>query len=142
MSDELKKLLDQVHDGVTTFDFDGKQVPCIILDEKKFDEMMKNVAGKPLAINTDLNILHDGLGHVFVEVTLTFSQGGFVETFLINANKDLLFFQCLAKTSMLALSSPKSTYGKDNVFMVQLPRPEKAENALDVIVKALEKNHN
>ena len=142
MSDELKKLLDQVHDGVTTFDFDGKQVPCIVLDEKKFDEMMKNVAGKPLAINTDLNILHDGLGHVFVEVTLTFSQGGFVEKFLINANKDLLFFQCLAKTSMLALSSPKSTYGKDNVFMVQLPRPEKAENALDVIVKALEKNQN
>ena len=142
MSDELKKLLDQVHDGVTTFDFDGKQVPCIILDEKKFDEMMKNVAGKPLAINTDLNILHDGLGHVFVEVTLTFSQGGFVEKFLINANKDLLFFQCLAKTSMLALSSPKSTYGKDNVFMVQLPRPEKAENALGVIIKALEKNQN
>ncbi len=142
MSDEFKRLLDQVHDGVTTFDFDGKQVPCIVLDEKKFDEMMKNVAGKPLAINTDLNILHDGLGHVFVEVTLTFSQGGFVEKFLINANKDLLFFQCLAKTSMLALSSPKSTYGKDNVFMVQLPRPEKAENALDVIVKALEKNPN
>lgn len=142
MSDELKNLLDKVHDGVTTFDFDGKQVPCIILDEKKFDEMMKNVAGKPLAINTDLNILHDGLGHVFVEVTLTFSQGGFVEKFLINANTDLLFFQCLAKTSMLALSSPKSTYGKDNVFMVQLPRPEKAQNALDVIVKALEKNQN
>ncbi len=43
---------------------------------------------------------------------------------------------------MLALSSPKSTYGKDNVFMVQLPRPEKAQNALDVIVKALEKNQN
>jgi len=142
MSDKLKKLLDQVHDGVTTFDFDGKQVPCIMLDEKKFDEMMKNVAGKPLAINTDLNILHDSLGHVFVEVTLTFSQGGFVEKFLINANKDLLFFQCLAKTSMLALSSPKATYGKDNVFMVQLPRPEKAENALDVIVSALEKNQN
>lgn len=142
MSDELKNLLDKVHDGVTTFDFDGKQVPCIILDEKKFDEMMKNVAGKPLAINTDLNILHDGLGHVFVEVTLTFSQGGFVEKFLINANTDLVFFQCLAKTSMLALSSPKSTYGKDNVFMVQLPRPEKAQNALDVIAKALEKNQN
>lgn len=142
MSDELKKLMDKVHEGITTFDFDGKDVSCIIVPEKKFDEMMKNVAGKPLAINTDLNILHDGLGHVFVEVTLTFSQGGFVEKFLINANKDLFFFQCLAKTSMLALSSPKSTYGKDNVFMVQLPRPEKAENALNVIQQALTKNQN
>ena len=42
----------------------------------------------------------------------------------------LLFFESLAKTSMLALSSPKSHYGKDNVFMIQLPRPEKAQDAL------------
>jgi hypothetical protein len=38
---------------------------------------------------------------------------------------------------MLALSSPKSNYGKDNVFMVQLPRPEKAQDALDIIHSAL-----
>lgn len=137
MSDELKKLQEKAHDGVTTFDFDGKEVPCIILDEKKFDEMLSKVAGKPLAINTDLNILQDGSGHVFVDVVLTFSHGGFVEKILINANKDLAFFQCLAKTSMLALSSPKSNYGKDNVFMIQLPRPEKAKNALEIIENAL-----
>ncbi len=137
MSDELKNLLDQVHDGITTFDFDGKEVPCIIIEEKKFDDMMKKVAGKPLAINTDLNILQDGRGHAFVEIVLTFSTGGFVEKFLVNANKDLRFFECLAKTSMLSLSSPKSNYGGDNVFMIQLPKPEKAENALDIIHKAL-----
>ena len=72
MSDELKKLSEQVHDGVTTFDFDGKDIPCIILDERKYDEIMSKVAGKSLAINTDLNILQDGLGHVFVEIVLTF----------------------------------------------------------------------
>lgn len=137
MCDELKKLQEKAHDGVTTFDFDGKEVPCIILDEKKFDEILSKVAGKPLAINTDLNILQDGLGHVFVDVVLTFSHGGFVEKILINANKDLVFFQCLANTSMLALSSPKSNYGKDNVFMIQLPRPEKAKNALEIIENAL-----
>ena len=137
MSDELKKLQEKAHDGITTFDFDGKEVPCIILDEKKFDEILSKVAGKPLAINTDLNILQDGLGHVFVDVLLTFSHGGFVEKILINANNDLNFFQCLAKTSMLALSSPKSNYGKDNVFMIQLPRPEKAENALQIIENAI-----
>lgn len=137
MSDELKKLLDQVHPGITTFDFEGSQVPCIILTPKKFDEILANVAGKPLAINTDLNILQDGLGHVFVEVMLTFSQGGFVERFLVNANKDLAFFQSLAKTSMLALSSPQASYGKDSVFMIQLPRPEKAHNALEIIEKGL-----
>ena len=141
MSDELKKLSEQVHDSVTTFDFDGKNIPCIILDERKYDEIISKVAGKPLAINTDLNILQDGLGHVFVEIVLTFSQGAIVEKLLINANKDLSFFQTLAKTAMFSLSSPKSHYGKDNVFMIQLPRPEKAENALNIIERGLEQNN-
>ncbi|MBS3921943.1 MAG: hypothetical protein KGZ37_02180 [Nitrosarchaeum sp.] len=141
MSDELKKLYEQVHDGVTTFDFEGKDVPCIILEERKYDEIISKVAGKSLAINTDLNILQDGLGHVFVEVILTFSQDGIVEKLLINANKDLFFFESLAKTSMIALSSPQSTYGKDNVFMIQLPKPEKAENALEIIQRGLEQNN-
>ncbi len=137
MSDELKRLLEQVHDGITTFDFDGKDTPCIIIKEKKYDEMLSKVAGKSLSINTDLNILQDGLGNVFVEVVLTFSKGNIVEKFLINAKTDLSFFESLAKTSMLALSSPHSRYGKDNVFMIQLPRPEKAHDALAIIHNGL-----
>ena len=137
MSDELKQFLDQVHDGITTFDFDGKETPCIELDEKKYDDMLSKVAGQPLSINTDLNILQDGLGNAFVEITLTFSRGNIVEKFLVNAKTNLQFFESLAKTSMLALSSPKSNYGKDNVFMIQLPRPEKAQDALEIIQDAL-----
>ncbi|MHA7647732.1 hypothetical protein [Nitrosopumilus sp. S4] len=137
MSDELKRLLEQVHDGITTFDFDGKEIPCIVIEENKYDAMLSKVAGKSLAINTDLNILQDGLGNVFVEIVLTFSTGNIVEKYLVNANKDLEFFKILAKTSMLALSSPKSQYGKDNVFMIQLPRPEKAIDALEIIQNAL-----
>ena len=137
MSDELKRLLDQVHDGITTFDFDGKETPCIELDEKKYDEMLSKVAGQSLSINTDLNILQDGLGNAFVEVTLTFSRGNIVEKFLVNAKTHLDFFKSLATTSMFALSSPKSNYGKDNVFMIQLPRPEKAQDALEIIENAL-----
>jgi len=137
MSDELKQFLDRVHHGITTFDFEGNETPCIELDEKKYDEMLSKVAGQSLSINTDLNILQDGLGNAFVEVTLTFSKGNIVETFLINAKTNLAFFQSLAKTSMLALTSPKSNYGKDNVFMIQLPRPEKAQDALEIIENAL-----
>jgi len=140
MSDELKRFLDQVHPGITTFDFDEKETPCIELDEKKYDEMLSKIAGQPLSINTDLNILQDGLGNAFVEVTLTFSIGNIVEKFLVNAKTDLAFFEALAKTSMLTLSSPKSNYGKDNVFMIQLPRPEKAQDALEIIKSALSKN--
>jgi hypothetical protein len=138
MTDELKKLLDQVHVGITTFDFDGRDIPCIVFDEQKYDSIISKVVGKPLVVSTDLNILQDGLGHVFVEVVLTFSEGSFVEKLLVNANKDLCFFQYLAKTAMLAISSPKSHYGKDNVFMIQLPRPEKAEDALKIIEKGLQ----
>jgi hypothetical protein len=130
-------LLDQVHDGITTFDFDGKETPCIVIEEKKYDETLSKVAGQSLSINTDLNILQDGLGNVFVELVLTFSKADIVEKFIINAKTDLGFFESLAKTSMLALSSPKSNYGKDNVFMIQLPRPEKAQDALDIIKNAL-----
>ena len=137
MSDELKELLDQVHAGVNTFNFDGKEIPCIELDEKKYDDMLSKIAGQSLSINTDLNILQDGLGNVFVEILLTFSRGNIVEKFLVNAKINLNFFESLAKTSMFALSSPKSNYGKDNVFMIQLPRPEKAQDALEIIQDAL-----
>ena len=138
MSDELKSLLDRAHQGITTFDFDGKETPCILFEEEKFDKILQKVAGQALSINTDLNILQDGLGHVFVEIILTFSKGGFVEKVLVNANESLNFFELLAKTSILALSSPKSKYGKDSVFMIQLPRQDKAVNALEIIKKGLE----
>lgn len=142
MSEELKKLLQKVHPGITVFDFEGNEVPCIIFDPKKYDDLLSNIAGRPFSINTDLNILQDGLGHVFVEVILTFSLAGIVEKILVNANKDIHFFQSLAKTSMLAISSPKSIYGKDNVFMIQLPKPEKAQSALEIIQKALDPSIN
>ena len=46
MSDELTRLLDQVHDGITTFDFDGKETPCIVIKAKKYDEMLSKVVGQ------------------------------------------------------------------------------------------------
>ena len=137
MPDELERMLERVHDGITLFDFDGKKTPCIVIDGKRYDEIMSRIAGRPVSVHTDLNILQDGTGNVFVEVRLTFSEGGIAETFLVNAGTDLPFFESLAAVSMLALSSPRSRYGADNVFMIQLPRPEKAHDALDIIKKGL-----
>ena len=136
-SDELQRLLDRVHEGITTIDFDGSPTPCIMLEGRRYDEMLAKIAGEPLAVNTDLNILQDGLGNAFVEVNLTFSKGNIAETFLINAKTDHSFFESLAETSMLAISSPKSQYSKDNVFMIQLPNRQKAYDALEIIRKAL-----
>lgn len=136
--DEMKKLMDRVHMGVTSFNYNGTKVPCLILSEKKFDDIMAQIAGKPLSVETNLNILQDGFGHVFVEISMAFSLGGIEEKLLLYANESLPFFESMASTSMLALSSPHSQVGKDNVFMIQLPRPEKISNALDLIKKGLE----
>ena len=49
-----------------------KNIPRIILTDRKFDDLMSKIQGKPISVNTNLNILQDGLGHVFVEITLDF----------------------------------------------------------------------
>ena len=137
MSEELDRLLKASHDGITTFDFDGKAVPCIVLEERRYDYIVSMVAGRPVAIDTDLNILQDGLGHVFVEIVMGFSDAGIVEKVLVNANRDLAFFESLAKTAMIAISSPKSRYGRESVFVINLPRPDKAADALETIQEGL-----
>lgn len=137
MSDELKRMLEQVHPGITTFDFEGKETPCIVIDATKYGLIRAKTEGQPFSVNTDLNILQDGLGNVFVEIVLTFSIGNISEKFLIDAKTDLKFFETLADTSMLVLNSPESQYGKDNVIAIQLPRPEKAHDALEIIKEAL-----
>ena len=89
-----------------------------------------------MAVDTNLNILQDGLGHVFVEICLTFSIANINEKILLYANESLEFFELLAKTAMLALSSPPEI-NKENIFMIQLPKPEKAINAFEIIKKGL-----
>jgi len=140
--DEMKKLLEKVHPEIASYDFNNSKVPCIILSEQRYLEIMKKVAGKPISVDTNLNILQDGSGHVFVELVLTFSLGGITEKIWINANASLDFFESLAQTSMLALSSPSSDAGKENIFMIQLPKPEKAVNALEIIKKGLHAEKN
>jgi len=96
--------------------------------------MLNKVAGKPLSVDTNLNILQDGLGHVFVEMLLTFSEGGINEKILINANENLEFFESLAKNTMLAIASIDHP---EKIFMIQLPKPEKTNEALEIIKNGL-----
>ena len=98
---------------------------------------MNKVAGKPLSVDTNLNILQDGLGHVFVEMLLTFSYGGINEKILINANENLEFFESLAENTMLAIASVSHP---EKIFMIQLPKPEKTHEAFEIIKNGLQKN--
>ena len=136
----MEQLLERTHNDIDIFDFNGKNVPRIMLPDRRFDEIMAKIYGKPVSVNTNLNILQDGLGHVFVEVSLDFSYGDIHEEFLIYANEYLEFFESLADSTMLALSPPQhSEVNQDKIFMVQLPKPERAINALDIIKNGLQK---
>ena len=137
-SEEMEKLLERVYKDIDIFDFNGQNVPRIILTDRKFDDIMSRIQGKPISVNTNLNILQDGLGHVFVEILLDFSYGEIHEEFLIYANESIDFFESLAKTTMFALSPPNySEVNQDKIFMVQLPKPEKAVEAIDIIKNGL-----
>ena len=136
-SEEMKQMLERTHKDLDIFDFNGKNVPRIMLPDRRFDEIMEKIYGKPVSVNTNLNILQDGIGNVFVEISLDFSYGDIHEEFLIYANE---FLESLADTTMLALSPPQhSEVNQDKIFMVQLPKPEKAINALDIIKNGLRK---
>ncbi len=140
---EIDQLLERVHKDIDIFDFNGKSVPRIILTDRRFDEIMSKIQGKPISVNTNLNILQDGLGHVFVEVMLDFSYEDIREEFLIHANKSLEFFEALANTTMFALSPPHYTeVNQDKIFMVQLPKPEKAFQALDMIKNGIQQKQS
>ena len=140
---EIEQMLERVHKDIGVFDFNGKSVPRIILTDRRFDEIMLKIHGKPVSVNTDLNILQDGLGHVFVEIVLNFSYGDIHEEFLIYANDSFEFFRLLANTTMFALSPPQySEVNQDKIFMVQLPKPEKALQALDMIKNGIQKKRD
>ena len=138
-NNELNELLKNSHKDLSVEDFEGKQVPCIGFEGQKFDDMLSKVAGKPLSVDTNLNILQDGLGHVFVEMLLTFSHGGINEKILVNANEHLEFFESLAKNTMIAIASVNHP---EKIFMIQLPKPEKTYEALEIIKNGLANDHS
>ena len=136
-NNELDEFLKNCHKDLSVEDFEGKKVPCIGFEGRKFDDILNKVAGKPLSVDTNRNILQDGLGHVFVEMLLTFSYGGINEKILINANENLEFFESLAKNTMLAITSVTHP---EKIFMIQLPKPERTHEALEIIKNGLGKS--
>jgi len=135
-TNELNELVRKSHKDLSVEDFEGKKVACIGFEGRKFDDILTKVAGTPLSVDTNLNILQDGLGHVFVEISLTFSHGGINEKILVNANENFEFFESLASSTMLAITSVNHP---EKIFMIQLPKPEKTYEAFEIIKNGLEK---
>ena len=136
-NNELDEFLKNSHKDLSIEDFEGKKIPCIGFEGHQFDDILNKVAGKPLSVDTNLNILQDGLGHVFVEMLLTFSHGGINKKVLINANENFEFFESLAKNNMLAIASVNHP---EKIFMIQLPKPERTHEALEIIKNGIGKS--
>lgn len=128
-------------EGATLVEFSGNKVPCILISQKKYDEMLQKVFGKKVAADTVLHLFYDGQD-VFVDVQIKFLDTDFEENYLLYANDMIEFFEALAESGLIALAPNMQTYtNSQNTFMIQLPKKDAAERALEII-KSNAKKHN
>jgi hypothetical protein len=127
-------------EGATLVEFSGSKVPCILLSQKNYEEMLRKVYGKKVGADTLLDIFYDGQD-VFVDVQVRFLDTDFEENYLLYANDMIEFFEALAESGLISLAPDSSAYtNSQNVFMIQLPKKDAAERALEII-KSNAKKH-
>ena len=129
----LKDFLENLHnEGTGLMNYNGNDVPCIYVDLKRYENIISRTYGKKLAVDTLLNIFHDGT-HVFVDIEMKFLDLDIEEYFLVFANDMLKFFEALSKTGLIAIVPQNEYYGNQNIFVVQIPKIELAEQAFEII---------
>jgi hypothetical protein len=132
----LEDFISNLHKcGAALTNFKGAKIPTIYIDPRRYDEIMKRIYNQKEAVDTLLNIFHDGR-HVFVDVQMKFLNTDFQENYLLYANNMIEFFESLSETGLISLAPDPSTIGNSsNVFIIQLPKKELAEKALQIIRK-------
>jgi hypothetical protein len=129
----LKDFIENLHkEGTGLLNYDGGNVPCIYVDSKRYENIISSTYGKKLAVDTLLNIFHDGT-HVFVDIQMKFLDSNREEYFLVFANEMLEFFEALSKTGLIAIVPQMEYYGNQNIFVIQIPKIESAEKAFEII---------
>jgi hypothetical protein len=136
----LEELKAHIHsEGASLVDFSGVKVPCILISSKKYEQILQNVYGKKVRTDTVLDIFYDGQ-NVFVDIQVKLLETEFEENFLLYANDMVEFFEALAESGMLSLA-PGSVdrLNSQNLFIIQLPKKDAAEHALEIIKANLKK---
>ena len=59
-------------------DYNGNPIPCVQIESRRYDEIIRKVAGRKLAVDVLLDLFHDSR-HVFVDVLMTYIDYGFDE---------------------------------------------------------------
>jgi len=135
--DDFKKNLHRY--DASLIDYNGNAIPCINIDSKRYDEIIRRVAGKKLAVDVLLDVFHDSK-HVFVDILMTYLDYGFDENYLFFANEMPQFFEALAKTGLITIA-PSSTdsASQGNLLVIQLPRKDSAEGAYTQMMEIINK---
>jgi len=120
-------------EGATIVEFSGSKVPCILVNQKKYEEMLQRVHSKKVRAEALLDIFYDEQD-VFVDVQVKFLDTDFEANYLLYANNMIGFFEALAESGLISLAPDSSAYtNSENVFMIQLPKKDAAEKALEII---------
>jgi hypothetical protein len=127
-------------DGATVVDFSDTKVPCILVNMKKYEHLLGSVHDRKIRADTLLDIFYDGRD-VFVDVQIKVLETDFEENFLLHANNMIDFFESLALSGMIAVAPDSNVYSNSaNLFVIQLPKKEAAERALEIIKSNLKKH--
>lgn len=128
-------------EGATLVEFSGSKVPCILMNSKKYEQVLYHIRDRKVRVDTVLDIFYDGQD-VFVDVQLKLLGTEFDLNFLLYANDMVEFFNALAESGLISIAPDSQHHlNSQNLFMVQLPKKEAAERALEII-KANFKKHS
>lgn len=136
----LEEFKAHVHrEGASLMEFSGIRVPCILMNSKKYEEVLHNVYDRKVRADTLLDIFYDGQ-NVFVDIQVKILDTEFEQNFLLYANDMVEFFEALAESGMISLAPDSQEHsGSQNLFMIQLPKKDAAERALEIIKGNLKK---
>lgn len=122
-------------------DFSGSKIPCILINAKKYEQVLLKIRDRKVRVDTVLDIFYDGQD-VFVDVQLKLLGTEFDENFLLYANDMVEFFETLAESGLISIApnSQQQHLNSQNLFMIQLPKKDAAERALEMIKANLKKH--
>jgi hypothetical protein len=137
----IEDFTNNLHQGeISIVNFDGKPLPCIHIENQRYEEILAKVAGKKLAVDVLLDIFHDEK-NVFVDINMTYQDYNIEENYLVYANDKKEFFQALATTGMIGLLPTNSSGANANIFMVQIPKLDAAQKAWEQINSIISKSN-
>jgi hypothetical protein len=136
----LEEFKAHIHtEGASLMDFSGMKVPCILMSPKKYEQVLHNVYDRKVRADTLLDIFYDGQ-NVFVDIQIKLLETEFEQNFLLYANDMVEFFEALAESGMISLAPDSQNQpSSQNLFMIQLPKRDAAERALEIIKANLKK---